>query len=175
MRSLAAATCATAAHCATIIGFMQMPTTGSRADGVSGPVPITSIWDKVSAQAQHGFGFLVGLVFQPNDRDSAEARYEYRQDRAELSYDHPSGSYVGAVGYGGVVSRARNRYRIRSSELYRQPLRCRLAPFDGRRQFRLGYRSADHHAARRHRDRLRRRIGRDRSAGRRQLRHPHPA
>ena len=94
-----------------------MPTTGSRASGRSGPASITSISDKAPAQAQHGFGFHVGLVFRPNDNDSGGSPLRIPAGPGGIELRSPSGSHVGAVGYGGVVSRSPEQNRIRRSEI----------------------------------------------------------
>lgn len=52
-----------------------------------------------------GFGASVALVFQPNYRSRAEARYDSSIDSASLSYQRSSSGRLGSVGYGGVVNR----------------------------------------------------------------------
>ena len=55
---------------------------------------------------RNGFGFNVGLVYQPDYRNRAEARYDYHLDSAQVSYEHSPDGYVGSVGYGGVATRS---------------------------------------------------------------------
>ena len=55
---------------------------------------------------RNGFGFNVGLVYQPDYRNRAEARYDYHLDTAQVSYEHSPDGYVGSVGYGGVATRS---------------------------------------------------------------------
>lgn len=52
-----------------------------------------------------GFSVNVGLVFQPDFRRRAEARYETRNNFAELSYTQSGLNELSSVGFGGVLSR----------------------------------------------------------------------
>ena len=52
-----------------------------------------------------GFSVLVGLVFQPDYRRRAEARYESRNNLAELSYNQSGLNQLNSVGFGGVLTR----------------------------------------------------------------------
>lgn len=52
-----------------------------------------------------GFSVLVGLVFQPDYRRRAEARYESLDNLAELSYNQSGLNQLNSVGFGGVVTR----------------------------------------------------------------------
>ena len=58
------------------------------------------------SKRRNGFGFTVGLVYQPNYRNRAEARYDYHLDTAQVSYEHSPEGYVGSFGYGGVATRS---------------------------------------------------------------------
>ena len=52
-----------------------------------------------------GVNFSIGLVFQPDYRRRAEARYESRNNLAELSYNQSGLNNLNSVGFGGIVSR----------------------------------------------------------------------
>lgn len=52
-----------------------------------------------------GLGFNIAIVFQPDYRRRAEARYESNTNTAELSYTQSSLNQIGSVGFGGVLSR----------------------------------------------------------------------
>ncbi|GGC43177.1 hypothetical protein GCM10011371_33290 [Novosphingobium marinum] len=52
-----------------------------------------------------GFGANIALVFQPDYRRRAEARYETRDNLAELSYTQSSLNQLNSLGFGGLVSR----------------------------------------------------------------------
>jgi outer membrane usher protein len=53
----------------------------------------------------NGLGVNVALVFQPNYRTRAEARYDSAIDNASLSYLRSSSDTIGSIGYGAVVAR----------------------------------------------------------------------
>lgn len=53
----------------------------------------------------NGLGVQVSLVFQPNYRDRAEARYDHSLDSETISYSHSPSDQIGSVGYGGLVGR----------------------------------------------------------------------
>lgn len=55
-----------------------------------------------------GFSVLVGLVFQPDYRRRAEARYQSRNNLAELSYNQSGLNQLNSVGFGGVLTRQDN-------------------------------------------------------------------
>ena len=55
-----------------------------------------------------GFSFNVGLVFQPDYRRRAEARYESRDNLGELSYNQSGLNQLNSFGFGGVVTRDDN-------------------------------------------------------------------
>src|SRR3546814_984007 len=52
-----------------------------------------------------GVSFSIGLVFQPDYRRRAEARYQSRDNQAELSYRQSGLNQLNSVGFGGVVTR----------------------------------------------------------------------
>jgi outer membrane usher protein len=54
---------------------------------------------------QNGLGGLISLVFQPQPRDRAEARYESGPDAASLSYTHSGTGRIGSVDYGVLAQR----------------------------------------------------------------------
>ena len=52
-----------------------------------------------------GISLSIGLVFQPDYRRRAEARYESRNNLSELSYNQSGLNNLNSVGFGGIVSR----------------------------------------------------------------------
>ncbi|HRE36757.1 MAG TPA: hypothetical protein PK217_16945, partial [Sphingopyxis terrae] len=52
--------------------------------------------------------FACGLVFQPDYRRRAEARYESRDNLAELSYNQSGLNQLNSVGFGGILTRQDN-------------------------------------------------------------------
>lgn len=58
-----------------------------------------------------GFGVNIALVFQPNYRRRAEARYESRDQLTELSYSQSGLSEMNSLGFGGVVARQEGNAR----------------------------------------------------------------
>ncbi|NIJ30832.1 outer membrane usher protein [Sphingomonas insulae] len=59
----------------------------------------------ISSSDRKGFGFNLGLVYQPGYRDRAEARYDGATDTASVSYAHSSTGQIGSVGYGALAGR----------------------------------------------------------------------
>lgn len=59
----------------------------------------------------NGFSFNIGVVFQPDYRRRAEARYESRDNLGELSYNQSGLNQLNSVGFGGVVARDDNSAR----------------------------------------------------------------
>ncbi len=57
------------------------------------------------------FSFNVGLVFQPDYRRRAEARYESREDLKEVSYTQSGLNQLNSVGFGAVLAHERNNVR----------------------------------------------------------------
>jgi outer membrane usher protein len=57
------------------------------------------------SSARKGFGFSLGLVYQPGYRDRAEARHDSSTDTSTVSYAHSSTGQIGSVGYGALVGR----------------------------------------------------------------------
>jgi len=56
-----------------------------------------------------GFGVNVSLVYQPNYRSRAEARYDSSIDSAYLAYLHAGDNRIGSVGYGATLQRDDDR------------------------------------------------------------------
>ncbi len=56
----------------------------------------------------NGFSVSVGLVFQPDYRRRAEARYQSRDNLAELSYNQSGLNQLNSVGFGGILTRQDN-------------------------------------------------------------------
>ncbi len=52
-----------------------------------------------------GINFSIGLVFQPDYRRRAEARFESQFNRAELSYNQSGLNELDSVGFGAIASR----------------------------------------------------------------------
>ena len=65
-----------------------------------------------------GFSFNIGLIFQPDYRRRAEARYETRDNLAELSYNQSGLNQLNSVGFGGVLSRADDNVRAQGYASY---------------------------------------------------------
>ncbi len=61
-----------------------------------------------SISTRNGFSVMVGLVFQPDYRRRAEARYESRDNLGELSYNQSGLNQLNSVGFGGVLTRDDN-------------------------------------------------------------------
>ncbi|MDK2762327.1 MAG: hypothetical protein KYX64_13330, partial [Sphingopyxis sp.] len=59
----------------------------------------------------NGFSVNVGLIFQPDYRRRAEARYESRDNLGELSYNQSGLNQLNSVGFGGVLTRDDNSAR----------------------------------------------------------------
>lgn len=57
------------------------------------------------------FSFNVGLVFQPDYRRRAEARYESRDDLKEVSYNQSGLNQLNSVGFGAILTHERNNVR----------------------------------------------------------------
>lgn len=56
-----------------------------------------------------GFGFTVSLIYQPNYRSRAEARYDSSIDSGYVSYLRASSNQIGSVGYGASINRDDSR------------------------------------------------------------------
>lgn len=54
---------------------------------------------------QSGINVTAGIVFQPSFRRRAEARYQSRNNLAELSYNQSGLNQLNTVGFGGILSR----------------------------------------------------------------------
>ncbi|HET6524187.1 hypothetical protein [Sphingopyxis sp.] len=59
----------------------------------------------------NGVSFNIGIVFQPDYRRRAEARYESRDNLSEISYNQSGLNQLNSVGFGGVVTRDDNSAR----------------------------------------------------------------
>lgn len=55
-----------------------------------------------------GFGATVALVFQPNYRSRAEARYDSSIDSASISYQRSTSGLLNSLGYGAAINREDN-------------------------------------------------------------------
>ncbi|QUM74142.1 hypothetical protein ICN83_05605 [Sphingopyxis granuli] len=53
---------------------------------------------------RNGVSFMIGLTFQPDYLRRAEARYESRDNLAEVSYNQSSQNLMNSVGFGGVAA-----------------------------------------------------------------------
>ncbi|WP_254054293.1 hypothetical protein [Sphingorhabdus sp. EL138] len=65
-----------------------------------------------------GFSVSVGLVFQPDYRRRAEARYESRDDLKELSYNQSGLNQLNSVGFGGIIAHENNNARANGFASY---------------------------------------------------------
>ncbi|BCA63078.1 hypothetical protein HMP09_2312 [Sphingomonas sp. HMP9] len=54
---------------------------------------------------RNGLGFSASIIVQPSYRDRAEARHDSSIGTSSVSYVHASSNRIGALGYGGLVSR----------------------------------------------------------------------
>jgi len=64
------------------------------------------------------FSVNFGLVFQPDYRRRAEARYESRDNLGELSYSQSGLNQLNSVGFGGIVARDDNSVRAQGFASY---------------------------------------------------------
>ena len=65
-----------------------------------------------------GFSVSIGLVFQPDYRRRAEARYESRDSIKELSYNQSGLNQLNSVGFGGVIAHENNNARAQGYASY---------------------------------------------------------
>lgn len=65
-----------------------------------------------------GISVSVGLVFQPDYRRRAEARYESRDDLKEVSYNQSGLNQLNSVGFGAVVAEENNNARAQGYAAY---------------------------------------------------------
>lgn len=65
-----------------------------------------------------GFSVSVGIVFQPDYRRRAEARYESRDDLQELSYNQSGLNQLSSIGFGGLLSRQDGNVRAQGYAAY---------------------------------------------------------
>mgnify|MGYP003627674645 CR=1 FL=1 len=66
----------------------------------------------------NGFSVSVGLVFQPDYRRRAEARYESRDDLKEVSYNQSGLNQLNSLGFGAVVAHENNNARAQGYAAY---------------------------------------------------------
>lgn len=71
-----------------------------------------------SFSSANGVSFNIGLVFQPDFRRRAEARFESRDNLAELSYNQSGLNQLDSVGFGGVVARQDDNARAQGFASY---------------------------------------------------------
>ncbi|KGB54552.1 hypothetical protein FG91_01953 [Sphingopyxis sp. LC81] len=65
-----------------------------------------------------GFSVNIGITFQPDYRRRAEARYESRDNLAELSYNQSGLNQLDSVGFGGIVARDDDSVRTQGYATY---------------------------------------------------------
>lgn len=65
-----------------------------------------------------GFSVNVGLIFQPDYRRRAEARFESRNTLGELSYNQSGLNQMNSVGFGGVVTHQDDSVRAQGYAAY---------------------------------------------------------
>lgn len=66
----------------------------------------------------NGFSVNVGLIFQPDYRRRAEARYESRDNLGELSYNQSGLNEINSVGFGGVIAHQDDNVRAQGYASY---------------------------------------------------------
>jgi len=71
-----------------------------------------------SFSGENGFSVNFGLVFQPDYRRRAEARYESRDELGELSYNQSGLNELDSAGFGGVVAHEDNNVRAQGYATY---------------------------------------------------------
>ncbi len=71
-----------------------------------------------SFSSGNGFSVNVGLTFQPDFRRRAEARYESRDNLAELSFSQNGLNQLDSVGFGGVVAHQDDNVRAQGFAFY---------------------------------------------------------
>lgn len=71
--------------------------------GIRGGVDYARFSDRFARQ--HGVGAFLSLVYQPNYRSRAEARYDSGTDTASASFNRSSSGRIGSLGYGATVER----------------------------------------------------------------------
>ncbi|MEW4467680.1 hypothetical protein AB1K62_07615 [Parasphingorhabdus sp. JC815] len=71
-----------------------------------------------SSARGNGFSVSIGLVFQPDYRRRAEARYESRDSVKELSYNQSGLNQLNSVGFGGVIAHENNNARAQGYASY---------------------------------------------------------
>lgn len=71
-----------------------------------------------STFASSGFSANIGVIFQPDYRRRAEARYETRDNLAELSYTQSGLNELNSLGFGGVVAHQDGNVRAQGFASY---------------------------------------------------------
>ena len=71
-----------------------------------------------SFSSANGISFNVGLVFQPDYRRRAEARFESRDNLGELSYNQSGLNQLDSLGFGGVIARQDDNARAQGFASY---------------------------------------------------------
>lgn len=68
--------------------------------------------------SRNGISFSVGIVFQPSYLRRAEARYESRDNLAEISYNQSNQNLMNSVGFGGVATHEDGQVRAQGYATY---------------------------------------------------------
>ena len=71
-----------------------------------------------SFSSANGVSFNIGLVFQPDYRRRAEARFESRDNLGELSYNQSGLNQLDSLGFGGVIARQDDNARAQGFAAY---------------------------------------------------------
>lgn len=66
----------------------------------------------------NGVSFNIGLIFQPDYRRRAEARFESRDNLGELSYNQSGLNQLDSLGFGGVIARQDGNARAQGFAAY---------------------------------------------------------
>jgi len=66
----------------------------------------------------NGFSVSIGLVFQPDYRRRAEARYESRNDLKEVSYNQSGLNQLNSLGFGAIVAHENDSARAQGYAAY---------------------------------------------------------
>ncbi len=72
----------------------------------------------VAGSRGSGFSVSFGIVFQPDFRRRAEARYESRDDLQEVSYNQSGLNQLSSVGFGGLLARQGSNVRAQGYASY---------------------------------------------------------
>jgi outer membrane usher protein len=77
----------------------------SRQWSVRGGIDYTRYPRLFGSSLNDGLGVQISLVWQPNYRERAEARYESNTETATASYSRASSDRIGSVGFGAIAGR----------------------------------------------------------------------